>query len=156
MLKVFNMKNNAYFNLPKDKVHAIDRFLAKGLDLIIMVLIALILQLVWYPLAAFFAILYAFTHDSINKGISPGKKIVGLKVIHNDGEENINLKTSSLRNISFGVFTLFAVIPIFGWILMFLIGIPLLIFEAYLVYSLESGLRLGDVLANTKVIRNKN
>lgn len=150
------MKNNAYFNLPKDKVHAIDRFLAKGLDLIIMVLVALVLQLVWYPLAAIFAVIYSFSHDSIKKGCSPGKKIVGLKVINNEGEAGIDFKTSALRNISFGVFTIFAVIPIFGWILMFLIGIPLLIFEAYLVYSLESGQRLGDVLAKTKVIRNKN
>jgi len=149
------MNNNNYYKLPKDKVHSIDRFLAKGLDLIIMVLIALVLQLVWYPIAALFAILYAFFHDSLNDGVSPGKKIIGLKVVSTDEFKSIDWKKSFFRNIVFGIFTTFAVIPIFGWILMLLIGIPLLVFETYLVYSLESKLRLGDVLAKTKVIRNK-
>ena len=108
------MNNNNYYKLPKNKVHSFDRFLAKGLDLLIMVLVALVLQLVWYPFAALFAIIYAFTHDSINNGISPGKQIVGLKVVSNDNK-NITWKNSLIRNLSFGLFTIFAFLVIYHY-----------------------------------------
>jgi len=139
--------------VPQNKVHAFDRYLAKGLDLIIMVIIAMVLQTVWYPIAAVVAIAYALLHDGMNNGVSPGKKLLGLKVlsIHHPSTP-ISWRDSAMRNISFGILTFFAVIPVFGWILMFIVGIPLILFEAYLVYSLESGYRLGDILAHTKVV----
>ena len=148
------MLNSGFTNPRYQKVHAVDRYMAKGLDLIILVICALILTLIWYPVAAVGAICYALFHDAFNNGVSPGKMIVGLKVIRYPEEEGapITWKLSALRNVSFAIFTLFAVIPMIGWILMFLIGIPLLIFESYLLYSLESGYRLGDILAGTRVV----
>ncbi|MBN1114437.1 MAG: RDD family protein [Oligoflexia bacterium] len=143
-------------NQEAQKVHAVDRYMAKGLDLIIMVIIALIIQLVWYPIAAVVAIMYMLFHDGMNNGVSPGKKVIGLKVVKITDGSPIIWKDSLLRNLSFGLFTLFAVIPMMGWVLMFLIGIPLLIFEAYLIYSLESGYRLGDILAGTQVVRSNH
>jgi len=134
------------------KTYPFDRYLAKGLDMIILSLLAVVLQFVWYPLAAVVVILYALYHDALNKGRSPGKRIIGLAVKRLDTNDIITWRESFLRNLSFGIFATFAVIPIIGWILMFLIGIPLLIFEAYLIYSLESGYRLGDVIAKTKVV----
>ncbi|MEI6080293.1 MAG: RDD family protein, partial [bacterium] len=98
-------------------------------------------------------VFYAFFHDNFKDGVSPGKMIIGLKVIRYPHEEQqMSWKISAIRNISIGVFAIFAVIPMIGWILMFLVGIPLLIFESYLLYSLESGYRLGDILAGTRVV----
>ncbi|MEI6092192.1 MAG: RDD family protein [bacterium] len=147
------MVDNVFSNPRYKKVHAVDRFTAKGLDLIFLVIATLILTVLWYPLAAVGAVCYALFHDAFNEGVSPGKMIVGLKVIRYPEEGTpITWKVSALRNISVAVFTLFALVPMIGWILMFLVGIPLLIFEAYLIYSLESGYRLGDILAGTRVV----
>lgn len=147
------MLENAFENSRYKKVHAVDRFMAKGLDMILLVVFALILTVVWYPVAVLGAVCYALFHDAFKGGTSPGKMIVGLKVINYPDESSpITWKVSAMRNISFAIFTLFAVIPMVGWILMFLIGVPLLIFEAYLIYSLDSGYRLGDIIAGTKVV----
>jgi len=144
----FSLDNAKY-----PKVHAVDRYMAKGLDLIIIVVVALIFSVIWYPIGALCAVLYAFFHDNFKDGVSPGKMIIGLKVIpYPNEEQKMSWKISAIRNMSIGIFVLFAVIPMVGWILMFLVGIPLLIFEAYLIYSMESGYRLGDILAGTRVV----
>jgi uncharacterized RDD family membrane protein YckC len=136
------------------KPHAIDRFFAKGIDLIILVVITFFLKLIWYPFALIFAPIYALTLDAIS-GQSFGKKLIGLKVINRTTETKITYKESVLRNLSFGLLALFAVIPFMGWILMLLLAVPLLIFEAYLVFNIETGYRLGDILANTQVVYSK-
>ncbi len=147
----FSLDNAKY-----PKVHAVDRYMAKGLDLIIMVVIALVFSVIWYPVGAICAVLYAFFHDNLKDGVSPGKMIIGLKVIRYPHEElQMSWKVSAMRNMTFGIFAIFAVIPMIGWILMFLVGIPLLIFEAYLIYSMESGYRLGDILAGTRVVSQR-
>ena len=147
------MSDKVFVNPRYKKVHAVDRYMAKGLDLIFLVIATLVLTVLWYPIAAIGAVCYALFHDAFNDGVSPGKMIVGLKVIKYPQEGGlITWKISALRNISFAIFTLFAIVPMIGWILMFLVGIPLLIFEAYLLYSLESGYRLGDILAGTRVV----
>ena len=144
----FSLDNAKY-----PKVHAVDRYMAKGLDMIIMVVIALVFSVIWYPIGAICAVLYAFFHDNFRDGVSPGKMIIGLKVIKYPHEDQpMSWKVSAMRNAIFGIFAIFAVIPMMGWILMFLIGIPLLVFEAYLIYSMESGYRLGDILAGTRVV----
>ena len=147
-MAAFSDQNTKY-----PKVHAVDRYMAKGLDVILIAVIALILSVLWYPLGALGAILYAFFHDGLNNGTSLGKAIIGLKVISTPEEDiPVTWRVSAKRNISLGLFTIFAVIPMVGWILMFLVGLPLLMFEAYLIYNLESGYRLGDILAGTRVV----
>ena len=47
-----------------------------------------------------------------------------------------------------------AIIPFWGWIIAIAIGIPLTLLEVYLLYKLDSGHRLGDVMADTTVIAN--
>jgi len=139
------------------KVHAVDRSVAKGLDMIILVAIALILSVIWYPLGAIGAVLYALFQDVLDNGSSIGKMVIGLKVISYPKEgKPITWKTSALRNLSIALFTLFAVVPVIGWILMLLVGIPLLMFELYLIYNLDSGYRMGDVIAGTRVVSVRN
>ncbi len=152
MSEYISLENSKY-----TKVHAVDRCMAKGLDLIILVVIALALSVIWYPLGAIGAICYALFQDTLDNGSSLGKMVIGLKVISFPKENKpITWKVSAMRNISIAVFTLFAVIPVMGWILMLLVGVPLLVFEAYLIYTLDSGYRLGDVMAGTKVVALRN
>ena len=46
----------------------------------------------------------------------------------------------------------FALIPLWGWIICSILTIPLILLEIYLLYKLDSGHRLGDVMADTTVI----
>jgi hypothetical protein len=58
-----------------------------------------------------------------------------------------------------GLCTFFAIIPIWGWIILFLVGIPLMAIEIYLLARVETRQRLGDVMADTEVVvapRNAN
>lgn len=148
--------NVHYDDLKTQKVHPVDRYMAKGLDMIIMAIVGLILQLVlWSPLAVLIMIMYALFHDGLNAGESPGKRIIGLRVVKLPNHGPITWKDSAKRNILFGLIALFSANLIPGFILLFLIGIPLLIYESFLIYNLESGYRLGDILAGTQVISNR-
>ena len=57
-----------------------------------------------------------------------------------------------IRNAPVGVATFFAIIPVWGWLILLLVGIPLLLIEGYLMFRVESRQRLGDVMADTEVI----
>ena len=63
-----------------------------------------------------------------------------------------SIKASILRNAPVGVATFFAIIPVWGWIILGIIGIPLMVMEVYLMATVETGLRLGDVMGDTEVI----
>lgn len=57
-----------------------------------------------------------------------------------------------IRNAPIGVATFFGIIPFWGWIILVLLGIPLLALEVYLMVTLANGGRLGDVMADTHVV----
>jgi hypothetical protein len=50
------------------------------------------------------------------------------------------------------VATFFALIPVWGWLLVILLGIPLLLIEVYLMLTVPKGQRLGDVMGDTEVV----
>ena len=52
--------------------------------------------------------------------------------------------------------TFFAIIPIWGWLILALIGVPLMLMEIYLMLSVETGHRLGDVMGDTEVIQARH
>ena len=70
-------------------------------------------------------------------------------------KEPIGFKESLLRNIPIGVATFFAIIPIWGWIVLPIIGLPLIAMEIYLLFKMSSRERLGDVMADTIVVKEK-
>ena len=63
-----------------------------------------------------------------------------------------NHKQSFIRNLPIIIPLFFSIIPIWGWMFSFLLAIPLIGLEVYLIYNLHSGHRLGDVMAETTVI----
>jgi uncharacterized membrane protein len=109
-----------------------------------------------YPLGPLVGFFYSLSADAMSfgpfRGQSVGKKLVGLQVISTRTGQAPRLRDSLFRNTPVGVATFFAIIPLWGWLILGLIGIPLMVMEVYLMYSVEKGHRLGDVMGDTEVI----
>ena len=132
------------------KVARISRLIAKSIDLFIV----LILSVFFYPVGIILALVYIAVSDSLQKGQSVGKKFMGFAVISLEDGKPCSLKQSAIRNLPFLIPLFFAIIPFWGWIFAVLLGIPLIILEIYLLHKLDSGHRLGDVMADTSVMAN--
>lgn len=124
------------------------RLTAKLIDLFIVLLLAGI----YYPITLLFGLVYAALADSIQNGQSVGKKIIGLRVISVDDGSPCTPKQSFIRNLPILIPLFFSIIPIWGWMFSFLLAVPLIGLEVYLIYNLHSGHRLGDVMAETTVM----
>jgi uncharacterized RDD family membrane protein YckC len=86
------------------------------------------------------------------QGQSVGKKLMKLQVINTIQKSPAAWKDSVLRNTPVGIATFFAIIPIWGWLILGIIGIPLMVMEIYLMVTVETGHRLGDVMGDTEVV----
>lgn len=138
------------------KVSVLNRVAGKVVDLALVIGLAAILP---RPLGAFLGFFYSLAADGMNfgpfSGQSLGKRLMGLQVVHIKSRKPIGLRESFLRNTPVGVATFFAIIPVWGWLILGLIGLPLMIMEVYLMVSIESGRRLGDVMGDTEVVEMK-
>jgi len=147
---VTNTKSTTGSNKKKAKV--LSRIGAKSIDLVIVFLAGAILPQVIGPLLGFF---YSLLADGIQikqlRGQSIGKKILGLKVVNVDTREPATLVESAIRNSPVGFATFFAIIPLWGWIILFMVGVPLMAIEVYLMMRVDTGHRLGDVMSDTEV-----
>lgn len=138
----------------RPKASITNRIVAKIVDIIIVVAVAAILP---YPLGPLLGFVYSILGDGMNhgpfKGQSIGKKFLKLQVVSTkrDGQP-AGYRDSAFRNAPVGVATFFAIIPIWGWIILGLIGLPLMAIEIYLMVRIETGHRLGDVMGDTEVI----
>lgn len=65
-----------------------------------------------------------------------------------------SFKQSLVRNLPFILPLVLAIVPFWGWILGGILCIALVGLELYLLYNLDSGHRLGDVMADTTVTAN--
>ncbi len=126
----------------------ITRLIAKAIDLFIV----LILSLLFYPFGLLIALFYIGISDSLSQGQSVGKKIMGFSVLSLEDGKPCSLKQSIVRNLPILVPMAFAIIPLWGWIICSILTIPLILLEIYLLFKLDSGHRLGDVMADTTVI----
>ena len=147
------------FELPishEVKVSVLNRVIAKFIDLLLVIAVSV---LVPYPLGPLFGFLYSLLGDGMRfggfKSQSVGKKVLRLQVIHTVRHEPANWRDSLIRNSPVGVATFFALIPIWGWLILGMIGIPLMAIEIYLMLTVGHGRRLGDVMADTEVIERR-
>jgi len=124
------------------------RLIAKAIDLFIV----LILSMLFYPFGLLLAMFYIGISDSINQGQSVGKKLMGFSVISLEDGKPCSIKQSIIRNLPLLIPMGFAIIPLWGWIFCSILAIPLILLEVYLLFKLDSGHRLGDVMADTTVI----
>lgn len=135
------------------KVHVVQRVLAKLIDLALVIFVSAVIL---YPLGPLLAFAYSLTADCMNfgpfDGQSVGKKAMKLQVVDQRDRKPIGLRQSVLRNAPVGVATFFAIIPVWGWLILIVIGLPLMIMEVYLMATIVSGHRLGDVMGETDVV----
>ena len=129
------------------KASVIKRIFARLVDGLVAWALALVLP----PIGILVGIMYLAVADGVQKGQSLGKMVFGLEVVLPDGSP-CDLKSSIYRNIPFELALLFAAIPLLGWILLVIAGIPILLIELWLVILDHNGLRLGDRIADTTVV----
>ena len=123
------------------------RLFAKAVDLFL----CLLLSFFFYPVGILLAVFYLSVSDALQNGQSVGKKLVGFMVVSMEDGEYCSIKQSLIRNLPITIPLFFAVIPIWGWIIWILSGSFLVVLEIYLMLKLDSGNRLGDVMADTTV-----
>jgi len=130
------------------------RVIAKMIDLVLVMLVAAV---VTYPAGPILGFFYSLASDGMNfgpfRGQSVGKKVMRLQVRHLSNQRPAQIRDSFLRNAPVGVVTFFSIIPIWGWLVLVLLGVPLMIMEIYLMLSVGNGHRLGDVMGDTEVIQ---
>lgn len=135
------------------KPRTLNRLLAKLIDGVIMLACAALLPRIVGPLAGF---LYSLLADGFRfgmgwRGQSVGKKIFKLRVVRIASRLPGNLRDSAIRNAPVGFAAFFAIIPVWGWAISLLVGIPLFAIELALMLGAAKGSRLGDAMADTEV-----
>lgn len=132
------------------RVARLARLTAKAIDLVIVFFISRF----FFPFGTLLACFYIGFADYFYNGQSFGKKFIGFQVISLVDGGPPTRKQSVVRNLPFLIPTFFLIIPLWGWLFSALFGIPMLCLELHLLFHLDSGHRLGDVMADTTVIAN--
>jgi len=126
------------------------RLIAKLVDLFIV----LVLGTLFYPFGLILALFYMAIGDSLYGGQSVGKLLMGFAVISLEDGKPCTIKQSTIRNLPILLPLALAIFPPWGVIVGTIFIVPLMLLEVYLLYRLDSGHRLGDVMADTTVIAN--
>jgi uncharacterized RDD family membrane protein YckC len=103
------------------------------------------------PLLAAFYLLLA---DGLMSGQSVGKKIFGVRTVVVPRRAPAGWHESLLRNAPFALVAVFYAVPLL-WPVLFVLGLPIVAFEAYMIYSDRLGIRIGDIFADTQVVDAK-
>ena len=144
------------------RAHPVKRVLAKFVDLFVVMLVS---YAVIYPLGPLLGFLYSILADALPikgfEGQSLGKRAFKLRAVStkpgvwksaSDAPARLTYRDSMFRNAPVGVATFFALIPVWGWAILLIIGFPMMIVEVYLLVRAPRGQRLGDVMADTEVV----
>ncbi len=103
------------------------------------------------PLLAAFYLLFA---DGLISGQSIGKKIFGVRTVIVPRRTPAGYRESVLRNAPFALVAVFYAVPVL-WPVLFVAGVPIVAFEAWMVYTDRHGVRIGDIFADTQVVDAK-
>lgn len=126
------------------KAHVLNRFIAKLIDLFIVVAAGQIAP----PVGLLSGLAYILIADGFAGGKSVGKRLVGLQTMRVDSRDAAGFRESIIRNLPLGCAQIAFAIPWVGW----LISAGILAFEGLLIIGNEQGRRLGDEVARTHVI----
>ena len=135
---------------PYPKADVALRGLARGVDF----LVAFAMAQLGHELGAILAVVYLLLADGFLHGQSPGKRIFGVRAMQIPRKAPASYRESMLRNADFALIALFYVVPL-GWILLLLVGVPVIAFEAWMVWTDRLGIRIGDIFADTQVVDAK-
>jgi uncharacterized RDD family membrane protein YckC len=129
------------------KADYLPRFVARIIDLLAAAALAQVVT----PVGFFAGLTYLLIADGVMPGRSPGKAVIGLRVVADDGQP-AGLRESILRNVTIGAAFLLTIIPWIGWLL----AGAVIVLEGLLVVGNERGHRLGDELARTHVMNTRS
>ncbi len=136
---------------PYPKAEVLPRVLARLTDFVLAA---------FFPIAAgdagaILAVLFVLFADGMLHGQSPGKRLLGIKVVHVPTCRDADYRESALRNFPFALVLLLQMVPTFGQFLLWTVGPAVLLFEAARVFGDKLGLRAGDLFAETQVVDTK-
>ncbi len=103
------------------------------------------------PLLAAF---YLLAGDGLMSGQSVGKKIFGVRTVVVPRRAPAGWHESVLRNAPFALVAVFYAIPLL-WPVLFVVGLPIVGFETYMIFTDRLGIRIGDIFADTQVVDAK-
>jgi uncharacterized RDD family membrane protein YckC len=98
--------------------------------------------------------IYLLTADGLMYGQSLGKRVFGIRTMVVPRKAPAGYRESVLRNAPFALVVLFYAVPIL-WLVLFVVGVPILLFEGWMVWSDRLGIRIGDIFADTQVVDAK-
>jgi uncharacterized RDD family membrane protein YckC len=127
------------------------RAAAAIIDWIIAWIIAIIIPFIGGIISAAYILLRDGFDVSFMDRRSLGKKLLKLRPIALDGS-SVDLSVSVKRNWVFAIGPFLMIFPIVGWVLGTIIWAVLSIIETVLVLTDEEARRMGDKMANTKVV----
>lgn len=126
------------------KAHVLNRFIAKLIDVFIVVAADEIAP----PVGFLSGLAYILISDGFAGGKSIGKRLVGLQTMQVGNREAAGFRESIIRNLPLGCAQIAFAIPWVGW----LASLAILAFESLLIIGNEQGRRLGDEVARTQVL----
>src|SRR5262245_5808806 len=113
------------------------RILARALDLLVFLALAQLAP----PIGPVVGLVLLLAADGTWPGQSPGKRLLGVRVVRTDNAQAGNLLHSVLRNLPLGVAMLMLVVPVLGLLLFVVLGLPLLLAEAWFIRLGKRGRR---------------
>ncbi len=146
--------------VPAGKADLGKRFVAAIIDAVVGVVVGLVPYIGGFVGAAYWLLRDGLEFEFMDQR-SIGKKLMKLRPVTLDGSP-MDMLASAKRNWMFalgGVISILIFIPIIGWLLIIPVGLVSLalgIVELVLVIVDPEGRRLGDKIANTKVIEVEN
>lgn len=140
---------------PYPKADLTLRGLARAVDLLLAFSVAVAAP----RIGPLFAAIYLLVADGLVNGQSIGKRLFGVRAVvvpDRPGARGwpAGYRESALRNAPFALVALFYGVPVL-WIVLLVAGIPIVLFESYMVWTDRLGLRIGDVFADTQVVDAK-
>lgn len=100
------------------------------------------------------AAIYLLAADGLMNGQSVGKKIFGVRTMVVPRRVAATYRESVLRNAPFALVAIFWAVPLL-WPMFFVAGLPIVAFEAYMIFTDRLGVRIGDIFADTQVVDGK-
>lgn len=137
--------------LGERKTSVFNRLVARGIDLLVAVTILFLGKALWAPLGVFGACVFCAFADGLGEGQSVGKRILGMRVVDAQTGAPCEFGASAVRNLPFVLALILGAIP-WLWLFFLVVAAPLIAVELYIVLTVDTGVRLGDVMANTQVM----